>query len=326
MCGRLLLAGLLWVGLGAVRAESRPYFNDLKAPETVEDLQKIQAGMQEILPRIRAATVCLQVGDGSGSGVIVSPEGLVLTAAHVTGGVGKEVTVVLEDGTELKGESLGLHSETDAAMLQLQGEGPFPYVEIDREDGTRLGDWVIALGHSGGFDQARGVVVRLGRLVRVAENTEQSDCILIGGDSGGPLFDFSGKVIAIHSRVGKSKEESMHVPLRTFLAHWEEMLNQAFIGEGPFAQKAVKGSGFLGLGTEDSAEGLRVNKVLEESTAARLGLMVGDVIVSLNEEEVPDRERLRELLAELAADEKVSIRWRRGGEDMTGEARLGKRP
>ena len=90
-------------------------------------------------------------------------------------------------------------------------------VELDRGDSASLGDWVYALGHSGGFEKERGVGVRIGRLVRMAEQTINSDCNLIGGDSGGPLFNMKGQLIGIHSRVGASLEQNMHVPLREFL-------------------------------------------------------------------------------------------------------------
>ena len=132
---------------------ARHYFNDLPAPETVEDLVNIENALKSNLPQTRAATVCLELGEekGSGSGVIVSPDGLVLTAAHVSGGVNRTIEAVMEDGTRYPVRTLGLISNTDAAMAQIEGEGPFPYVEIDRENSTLLGDWVMSLGHSGGF-------------------------------------------------------------------------------------------------------------------------------------------------------------------------------
>ena len=101
------------------------------------------------------------MGGGSGSGVIVSEKGLVLTAAHVSAGVGKKMTVIMEDGTRYKAISLGLVASTDAAMVQIEEEGSYPYVELDRGGTPSLGDWVYALGHSGGFEKERGVGVRI---------------------------------------------------------------------------------------------------------------------------------------------------------------------
>ncbi|MGJ8696164.1 MAG: S1C family serine protease [Verrucomicrobiaceae bacterium] len=306
--------------------EGRPYFNDQKAPESLEDLANIQKSLQANLAKTRAATVCLEIGEGSGSGVIISEDGLVLTAAHVSGGVDNDITVVLEDGRKLKGVSLGLNSETDAAMLQITDPGPFPYVEVDREDSFKLGDWVFALGHSGGFDEARGVNVRVGRIVRQADSTVQSDCVLIGGDSGGPLFDIEGNLIAIHSRVGASKEESMHVPLREFQRKWDEMLNSEFVGEGAFAQKGEPGSGFFGVKVESAEGGLRVTEVFPESVAAEAGLKEGDLLEEFDGVELGSEEALYEALEKRGSGESVSFRWKRGEEVTESKVKLAERP
>jgi len=107
------------VTLSATAFAKRPYYNDKKAPNSQEDLKAIQKSLQENLEQARAATVCIQIAGASGTGVIISEDGLILTAAHVSSGVGKTMDVVMEDGTKHKAISLGLHSETDAAMMQI---------------------------------------------------------------------------------------------------------------------------------------------------------------------------------------------------------------
>jgi len=292
----------------------RLYVNDKKAPDSRKDLEAIQEALIEAMPKARKATVCIDLGEGSGSGVIVSADGLVLTAAHVSTGVKKSMEVILEDGTKHKAISLGLVADTDAAMIQITDPGPFPFVEIDRENTTRLGDWVFALGHSGGFDKERGLVSRLGRLVRIANSTLQSDCILIGGDSGGPLFDLSGKLIAIHSRVGQQLQVNMHVPMSEYVSNWDAMLKSEFIGEGPFAKKPIKGSGFLGLATESREEGgLRVTKVGKDSPAEKAGIVDGDVLLTMNKEPLEKREQLQALLKEMSAGDEVEFERLRDG-------------
>ena len=289
---------------------ARPYFNNLEAPESLEDLKKIQEALQVSLPKTRAATVCLEIGEGSGSGVIISEDGLVLTAAHVSGGVDKEITVVLEDGRKLKGRSLGLNSETDAAMLQITDPGPFPFVEVDMDDSFKLGDWVFALGHSGGFDKERGVNVRIGRMVRQADSTVQSDCMLIGGDSGGPLFDIEGKLIAIHSRVGASKEESMHVPIREFQRSWEEMSKGEFLGEGGFAKKPEPGSGFLGVMVEENEKGeIEVKELFSKSVAEKAGIKVGAILLEIDGKALANKDSFYDALSTKGVEEFVLIRW-----------------
>lgn len=306
--------------------QGREAVNDLKAPESRGDLEAIQKSVALALPAARAATVCIEIKEGSGTGVIVSADGLVLTAAHVATGVKKKVTVVLEDGTRLKAETLGLVADKDAAMIRILEKGPFPFVELDRAETTRLGDWVFALGHSGGFDKERGSVVRLGRLVRIASSTFQSDCMLIGGDSGGPLFDLTGKLVGIHSRVGQQLQVNMHVPMSEFLANWEGLTKSEFIGEGPYAEKPPKGNGFLGLATEARpGGGLRVSKVGSKSPAEEAGIQAGDVLLKLNGGILEKREQLQDLLKEMSAGDEITLDAERGGKPKTFTLELGER-
>lgn len=313
--------------LQPTQAESgRPYINDKKAPESRHDLEVIQKHLTDSLSASRRATVCIDLGEGSGSGVVVSPEGLILTAAHVSGGVGKEFTVIFEDGRKVKAESLGLVAGSDCAMARILDEGTWPFVEVDRGDTIRLGDWVYALGHSGGFDKERGVVVRLGRVVQVKEDTIQSDCSLIGGDSGGPLFDLNGKLVGIHSRVDGSLQVNMHVPMREYVKNWEGMLKGEFIGEGPFAKKPEKGKGFLGIGTKARQEGgLSIEKVGRESPAEKAGLKSGDILLKMDGVELSSKEQLQDLLKEKAPDDRVALELLRKGKPETLTLRLGER-
>ena len=319
----LLTALLPWA---ATAEPARPYVNDKKAPENRKDLDAIQHALTQVLPAARSATVCIELGEGSGSGVIVSEDGLVLTAAHVAGGVNKELTVVLEDGRKLKGVSLGVVADKDAAMIRITEKEKFPFVELERNDSTHLGDWVFALGHSGGFDKDRGSVVRLGRLVRIVENTIQSDCTLIGGDSGGPLFNLQGQLIGIHSRVGVWMGVDMHVPIQVFLKNWDGLLKAEFIGEGPFVKKPEKGKGFLGLATEARKEGgLEVTKVGKDTPAEKADFKDGDVLLKLNGTELTTREHFQDMLKEMAEGDPLDFDVLRAGKPLTIKLKLGAR-
>lgn len=317
---------ILCVALSIAPMQARPFINEKKAPESHADLMAIQNALHRTLPATRAATVAIELGEGSGSGVIISADGMVLTAAHVSTGVDVDLKVVMEDGTRYDAVSLGLVASSDAAMMRILGDGPFPFVEIDRNDETRLGDWVYSLGHSGGYFEDRGAVVRLGRIVRIANSTFQTDCVLIGGDSGGPLFDLDGRLVAIHSRVGQRLPENMHVPMREYLRHWDAMERGEFVGEGPFAQLPEKGTGFLGVIGEAGDDGLKIQRVAEDSPASEAGIAVGDVLVSVNDTPVPDRETLQKLLEEMWSGHRVKIELRRtSGETETLNFRLGER-
>lgn len=318
---------LIGAATSPISAAERPYFNDLAAPESTEDLLNIESALKSVLPQTRAATVCLELGEGkgSGSGVIVSEDGLILTAAHVSGGVDETFEAVMEDGTRYPVRSLGLLSNSDAAMARIEGEGPFPFVEIEKTNSTRLGDWVMSLGHSGGFDSERGIVVRLGRLVRMAQQTWQTDATLIGGDSGGPLFNLNGQLIGIHSRVGKNKVENSSVPMSEFLDNWQTLLDGEFVGEGPFATRPP---GFLGVKLAESEEeespGVTISEAIPEKAAALAGLQAGDIITKVADEEVATIEELQKAIKSHFAGSEVTITYLRNHEEQTVEITLGK--
>lgn len=323
VCG--LLAGALCLLAGVELGAASFTFNEKEVPQTKEDLLEIQTALVENLEPAREATVSIRLKEGFGSGVIVSPDGLILSAAHVTGGVNKELTVILNDGSERKAVSMGLQSETDAAMLRITEEGQYPYVDLNRDDDYLQGHWVFALGHSGGFDKERGPVLRLGRIVMNSRTTLHTDCKVIGGDSGGPLFDMSGKLIGIHSRVSHTVEQNMHVPIREYVDHWKDLESGEFIGDGAFAKRPVKGSGFLGFASEDTDDGLLVGEVLEDGPAAGAGIQTGDIVLELEGEKIPDRAQLQSILKEKASGDEVEIVILRDGEQKNLKVTLGEK-
>ena len=189
-----------------------------------KELQKLDRQIVDMSKRAQPATVCLvsMDGRGSGSGVVVSEDGLILTAAHVTSSMPNGVIVIFPDGTRKAGEILGADYDRDASMVQITDEGKYPFVSTGQSNGLQRNQWTVALGHSGGFDPTRKPPVRLGR---VLANTDfvVTDTAVVGGDSGGPLFDVEGRVIGIHSNIGMTLSENRHVPIEVYLSQWEKL-------------------------------------------------------------------------------------------------------
>lgn len=186
-------------------------------PQSVEDLQRIEHQLRQVLPRVLPALVCIEVNNGSGSGIMVSEKGLVFSAAHVVGKQGTVLKVIMPDGTSLPGKTTAQNSESDAGIAEITTRQNKDLPRVDRaEKLPRVGDWVFALGHGGGLDRKRGPMVRLGRVVSLKNGVIQTDCKLIRGDSGGPLFNLNGELIGIHSRVGSGLEDNLHVPMKDF--------------------------------------------------------------------------------------------------------------
>ncbi|MEM6910121.1 MAG: S1C family serine protease [Verrucomicrobiota bacterium] len=307
-----LLAGTCW---------GQPQVLELEAPRNLEDLQVIQDTLQARLEVARKATVTLELGGATGSGVIVNEEGLIYTAAHVSMRPGFKLRVTLSNGKELEGEGLGVVPETDASLARITTEGTYPHVPIAPAASVEQGDWCFSLGNAGGWDESRGSVVRLGRIVKVRGTTLQSDCALIGGDSGGPLFDMEGRLIGIHSRVGISAQNNMHVPMSEYYDHLEAMLAMEAVGVE--SREMLPGvDGFLGVATEEVEGGLRVLRV-GRKTAAEDELEVGDVIVSLDDQPTLEKGGFGDRVRQMGQGAKIRLQVIRGQEELELQITLG---
>jgi len=197
------------------------------APETVADLRAIEDHVKALIKKASPAAVAVEVGGATGSGVIISSNGLVLTAAHVVGGPDRNVVFTLPNGKRVRGKTVGSERDSDAGLMRISDAGPWPYVPLGDLETARAGDWVVALGHPGGFDSRRSLVVRLGRVIRIRGDNLQTDCTISPGDSGGPLLDMHGRVIGIHTTISGSMSDNYHVPITKFYSGWDEIVPAA---------------------------------------------------------------------------------------------------
>ncbi len=279
-------------------------FNQKKLPGGTEDLRNIEKAVAASLPNSLKALVCIEIDGGSGSGVIVSPNGLILSAAHVVMEPGKQLNIVLPGGKKVKGETLGLVPDTDAGMARIIDEGTYDFVPLGDYAELKLGHWCYALGHSGGWDEKRGPVVRIGRIIRLKDGTMQSDCKLIGGDSGGPIFDMHGRLIGINSRVGGNIEESLHCPTDVFIHDDNALRRGLVVGQEKDA--------FLGATTvENEGKGVKITKLLKDGPAMRAGLKEGDTITAAFNEPITEKAKFTTALGRIKAGERILLKIRR---------------
>ena len=151
-------------------------------PQTVVELQAMQRRQQELAERLKPFAVAVRIGPAQGSGVLVSGDGYVLTAAHVAGQPGRLVLAFLSDGRAVRGRTLGVNRSMDAGLLKLDppdgSDATFrwPHAQMGRADQVKPGQWVMALGHPGGYDADRPAVVRIGRVLAVRKNHLKTDC------------------------------------------------------------------------------------------------------------------------------------------------------
>lgn len=215
------LALCLTVCLHAADAPPKPP----TMPKSREDLRTLQLRSRWVLDRVMPAVVGIAMGGGRsmGSGVIVTADGLVMTAGHVSGPKGSRHEVIFADGTRAPCVSLAQDMRSDAGLLKISGpKKDYPFVQPGDSRRLKVGDWVLGVGHPGGWREGRHAVVRLGRVLSNQGPTIRSDATLVGGDSGGPLFDVDGLVVGIHSRIAGGPSNNFHATSSSFAAWLEE--------------------------------------------------------------------------------------------------------
>ncbi len=210
-------------------------------PPSLADLKKAQEQTRQHLDQMIAATVGIHLEDSSGSGVIVSDDGYILTAAHVIMVPGDIFEVELSDGRKVKAKSLGMDHAWDAGLAKIQKDEKWPHVKMAK-DKPKAGEWCLATGHPGGIFKDRKPPLRLGRILVVGDGSDplaglQTDATVYPGDSGGPLFNLQGEVIGIHSNIGLDVLENQHVPVEIYQKNWDDFVASKEIGE-PFDPEA----------------------------------------------------------------------------------------
>lgn len=292
-------------------------------PQNVADLQLLEAQVEKVATQAVPATVEIEVGHNIGSGVIISPEGLVLTAAHVIGGAKRPATVVLADGRRLKGHTLGAHHEIDAGMVQLD-EIPkdLPFAPVAPADDVKVGAWVVATGQPGGILDDRSPPVRLGRVLAQGGEWICTDCTLVGGDSGGPLFNMQGEVMAIHMSIGPSAVHNFHVPVPMIRPFWDKMLAGEIwgtgIGEDNDGERVV-----LGIAGGEVDEGCLVTQVFPGFPAASGGILPGDIITAVDKTKVESFLELTQLVLGKEPGDKIQLEILRDEKELEFDIVLG---
>jgi serine protease Do len=291
---------------------------------SIEDIRKLEGKIAAVAEKAMKSTVALisEESGASGSGVITSADGLILTAAHVIEGA-EQVLVVFPDGKQVKGKVLGANMSKDIGMVQIEEKGPWPFMERGESKPLEAGDWVIAMGHSTGFDPSRTPPVRFGSVVSDGPgNFLTTDCTLIGGDSGGPLFDLNGKIVGINSSIGTALKNNNHAGVDGFKEDWDRLVAGEVWGRlqmDPMLnpERAVMG---IELGSQVRGGGIIIAGVTEH--ASKAGLRPGDVLEKVEGKTVLDGKALMIYLAKKQAGDKVTIGVQRGGKQLDIEVEL----
>jgi serine protease Do len=320
------------------------------SPESVDELKALQSRVKEVNAKVTPSTVALLVGNdpfgnggmSCGSGVIVSEDGLVLTAAHVIAKPRERVVFVLPDGKRVGGITLGLNSVADSGMAKITDkppkdypgakDGKWPFVEMGKSADLKKGQWIVSLGHPGGPKQDRPPPVRTGRFIGLEKagfagqrnDLLNTDATLVGGDSGGPLFDLAGKVVGIHSEIGLTLDMNRHVPLEKYKAEWDRMVRGDIIyANEKLRDKHIKAGLNVYYGDKtDPLDPPKVIKVETDGAGDKAGIEAGDVIVKFNGFPVKTINDLRNMLPSYKIGEKVKVEVLRDDQPVSLEVKL----
>ena len=289
---------------------------DVPSPTSLAELKVLNEHVKALVAKVRPAVV--QVSGGSG--VVISADGLVMSAAHVGGHAGRPVTFVFPDGRRVRGVTLGNDKLGDAGLMRITDRGDWPHVAVAKPEDIRLGEWCVVLSYPVSFDlQQRHLAVRLGRVYHHCPMDVSSDCTIMGGDSGGPLFDMEGRVIGISSTCGNSLLENRHVSVDRFQQYWDRLLKGEDMDELEPGQGAV-----FGVESDADVDEARLSGVVPDGPAAKAGVKAGDVVLKFAGAQIRTFQDLAAEVRKYKPGEKVEVELHRGEQILRVSVTLGK--
>ena len=268
-----------------------------------------------------------------GSGFIISDDGYVLTNNHVVADA-DEIVVRLSDRSELEAKLIGADPRTDVALLKVEGDH-LPTVKLGKSDELKVGEWVLAIGSPFGFDHSvtAGIVSAKGRSLPNENYVPfiQTDVAINPGNSGGPLFNLDGEVVGINSQIftrsGGFMGLSFAIPISVAMDVANQLKTDGKVSRGWLGvviQEVNKDlAESFGL---DKPAGALVAQVLDDGPAAKGGLQVGDVILSLNDQPIVMSADLPHLVGVLKPGSKAELEVVRDGARKTVKLEIGALP
>ncbi|WP_414638029.1 DegQ family serine endoprotease [Aliidongia sp.] len=280
----------------------------------------------------KGATPKPQKSQALGSGFVIDPAGLVVTNNHVIEDA-DEITVILQDNTNLKAELVGRDQKTDLALLRVKPDHPLPSVPWGDSDKAKVGDWVMAIGNPFGLGGTvtSGIISARARAINdngPYDEFLQTDASINRGNSGGPLFNTSGEVIGINSAIFSPSGGSIGIGFaipsdlaKNVIAQLQATgrARRGWIGA---RIQTVNNDVATALGL-DTAKGALVGGFVDKSPAKEAGIQPGDVLLQFDGRDVTNSRRLSRLVADAQVDKPVPVKLWRKGEMKTVMVKVG---
>ncbi len=309
-------------------------------PESSADDTAVEAVADKVLPSVVKIDVAGAQGQGSGSGIILSSDGEILTNNHVVelAAEGGSLSVSFNDGSKAKAEILGTDPLTDTAVIKAEGVSDLTPATIGKSGDLKVGQQVVAIGSPFGLDSTvtSGIVSALDRPVNVGSDAQgnsttypaiQTDAAINPGNSGGALVDLNGNVVGINSSIRSAASSSgeagsiglgFAIPMDEVMPIVDQMRN----GETPTHAR-------LGISVSDAGgqqgavvEGAQVQDVTAGSTAAEAGIARGDVITKIDDHQITGSDSLVATIRSYRPGDKVTVTYTHDGQTKTVDLEL----
>jgi serine protease Do len=318
--------GAVLRGAGLARGND----NRLSLSNTRPAMDALSASFARVAQEVEPCVVNIKMSngyqlEGTGSGVIVNPDGYILTNAHVVNGATR-LRVKLSDGSESEAKVIGVDQPTDLAVIKIDVKKPLPAARLGDSDKLAVGDWVLAIGSPFGLEQT----VTAGIISAKDRDTEQgstpfqkflqTDAAINPGNSGGPLVNLAGEVIGINTQIATSTGAYSGIGFALPASTAADTYNQ-LIASGRVRR------GYLGVELQElTPQIVRINKLADgqgvvikdtlgdASPALRAGMRSGDVITSINNQKVKSIRELIRKIAALPVGSVANITYVRAGE------------
>ena len=268
-----------------------------------------------------------------GSGFIISPDGYILTNNHVIADA-DEILVRLADRSELKAKLIGTDPRSDVALLKIEGKD-LPVLKLGKSQDLKAGQWVVAIGSPFGFDHTvtQGIVSAIGRSLPNENYVPfiQTDVPINPGNSGGPLFNLAGEVVGINSQIytrsGGFMGVSFAIPIDVAMDVSNQLKSEGKVSRGWLGVVIQEVNKDLAesFGLEKPA-GALVAQIQDDGPAAKGGLQVGDVILSLNGQPIVMSADLPHLVGSLKDGDKAKLEIIRNGKRQNLDVSVGALP
>ena len=323
-----------------------PTDQEIRGLQALEDIQfTITSLAERVIPMVVNITPIREITSsegfkrrgsyvqGSGSGVIIREDGIIVTNNHVVGEDTREAEVRLSDKTHVIARVIGRDKETDIAVLKIETDRQLPAAQFGDSRSLKVGQWVLAVGNPMGLDRTvtLGVISGIGRErlnLSKYENFIQTDAAINPGNSGGPLFNLRGEVIGINTAIiHMAQGIGFSIPANMVSGVVNQLVSQGRVVRGWL------GVGIQALTKELSkqfgiteGQGVLINEVYEDDPAHAAGIKPGDIILMVEDQPVDSPNQLSRLVAQVGPGEKAKIRLLRDGKEMIYHVPMAERP